>query len=69
MLAFQVRRRRLDENHQGEGYPCRGNGRGPTYRRAYDALEDEFVLMNELIRAHMRAQLSQAEIASRMGAA
>lgn len=41
----------------------------PAYRRAYDALEDEFVLMNELIRAHMRAHLSQAEIASRTGTA
>jgi ribosome-binding protein aMBF1 (putative translation factor) len=38
-----------------------------SYRDAYDALEEEFVLVNCLIRARTRAHLSQAEVASRMG--
>ncbi len=38
-----------------------------AYRDAYDELEDEFALMNELIRARMRAHLSQAEVANLMG--
>jgi ribosome-binding protein aMBF1 (putative translation factor) len=39
----------------------------PTYRKAYNALEGEFALVNALIRARTRAHLSQAEVASRMG--
>ena len=39
----------------------------PEYRAAYDALEDEFALVGALIQARTRAQLSQAEVASRMG--
>ena len=39
----------------------------PVYRKAYDALEGEFALVNALIRARTRAHLSQAEVASRMG--
>ncbi len=39
----------------------------PDYRKAYDALEGEFALVNALIRARTRAHLSQAEVASRMG--
>lgn len=37
------------------------------YRDAYNALEDEFALVDALIRARTRARLSQAEVASRMG--
>jgi DNA-binding transcriptional regulator YiaG len=37
------------------------------YRDAYNALEDEFALVDALIRARTRAHLSQAEVASRMG--
>ena len=39
----------------------------PAYRDAYDALEGEFALVGALIQARTRAQLSQAEVASRMG--
>lgn len=39
----------------------------PEYRAAYDALEDEFALIKEMIKARARSHLSQAEIASRMG--
>ena len=37
----------------------------PEYMKEYDALEEEFALANALIRA--RADLSQAELAKRMG--
>ena len=37
----------------------------PEFRAAYDALEEEFALANALIQA--RADLSQAELARRMG--
>ena len=37
------------------------------YRDAYAALDDEFALIDALIRARTHAQLSQAEVASRMG--
>ncbi len=37
----------------------------PEFRAAYDALEEEFALASALIRA--RADLSQAELARRMG--
>jgi ribosome-binding protein aMBF1 (putative translation factor) len=39
----------------------------PEYRAAYEALDEEFALINEMIRARARSRLSQAEIASRMG--
>lgn len=39
----------------------------PGYRAAYEALESEFSLVNSLIRARMRARLSQAQVAERMG--
>ncbi len=38
----------------------------PGFRRAYDALEDEFVLAAALIDARGRAGLSQEELAERM---
>jgi ribosome-binding protein aMBF1 (putative translation factor) len=38
-----------------------------AYKDAYEALDEEFALVSALINARMRAQLTQAEIASRMG--
>ncbi|MGE0280401.1 MAG: helix-turn-helix domain-containing protein [Rhizobiaceae bacterium] len=38
-----------------------------AYRAAYEALEDEFVLINSMIQARARAHLTQAEVAERMG--
>jgi len=37
------------------------------YRAAYDALEEEFALVNSMIQARARAHLTQAEVAERMG--
>jgi DNA-binding XRE family transcriptional regulator len=39
----------------------------PAYREAYEALDDEFALVNALLEARIRAHLTQAEVASRMG--
>jgi len=36
-------------------------------RKAYDALDEEFALARELIAARVRAGLTQAELAQRMG--
>ncbi len=41
--------------------------RDPAYRTAYAALEEEFSLVNSMIKARARAELSQAEVAKRMG--
>ena len=38
----------------------------PAYREAYDALEEEFSLVQALIEARVRAGLTQAELAARM---
>ena len=38
-----------------------------SYKKAYDALEDEFDLAAVLIRARQRAGLSQAQLAERIG--
>jgi len=38
----------------------------PEYQAAYDALDDEFVMVKELIKVRDRAKLTQAEIAERM---
>ena len=40
--------------------------RRPGYRRAYDALDDEFAILEELMKARSRSGLSQTEIARRM---
>jgi ribosome-binding protein aMBF1 (putative translation factor) len=37
-----------------------------AYRRAYDALEEEYALINTLIEARTRAHLSQAQLAERI---
>ena len=39
----------------------------PEVKHEYEALEAEFAIAKELIRARMRAGLSQAELAERMG--
>ena len=38
----------------------------PAYRVAYDALDEEFSLVQALIEARVRAGLTQAELATRM---
>lgn len=38
----------------------------PAFRREYEALEGEFAVATELIRARARAGLTQAEVAKRM---
>lgn len=39
----------------------------PEFRREYDALEGEFSLFDELLRARKAAGLTQEEVAQRMG--
>jgi ribosome-binding protein aMBF1 (putative translation factor) len=39
----------------------------PAYRAEYDALADEFALVEELIKARAHSGLTQEEIARRMG--
>lgn len=39
----------------------------PAYREAYDALEGEFALASALIEARSRCDLTQEELAARMG--
>lgn len=40
--------------------------RDPGYKKAYDALDDEFALAAALIDARGRARLSQADVAKKM---
>jgi ribosome-binding protein aMBF1 (putative translation factor) len=39
----------------------------PAVKAGYDAQEDEFALLDELLRARRRAGLTQSEVAARMG--
>jgi len=39
----------------------------PTFRKEYDALEEEFALFDALVSARHQAGLTQAEVAERMG--
>lgn len=39
----------------------------PEFQRAYDALEDEFAALAELLKARKDAGLTQADVAKRMG--
>ena len=39
----------------------------PAYRAAYDALEEEFALVNSVIEARKRAKLTQGQLAKKMG--
>jgi len=41
----------------------------PDFASAYAALEDEFAVLNELLRARQAAGLTQADVAERMGVA
>ena len=41
--------------------------KGPKYRKAYEALEEEFVLASAVIDARNRAGLTQQELARKMG--
>ena len=41
--------------------------KNPAFKKEYDALEDEFALINELLAARTRAKLTQAQVARRMG--
>lgn len=41
--------------------------KAPEFRAEYEKLDEEFTLARELIAARTRAQLSQAEVARRMG--
>ena len=39
----------------------------PAFQKAYDALEDEFAALAELLKARKEAGLTQADVAQRMG--
>ncbi len=39
----------------------------PGYKKAYDALQEEFLIAKALIRARKTAKLTQKEVARRMG--
>lgn len=39
----------------------------PEFRREYDALENEFALFDELLKARKNAGLTQEQVADRMG--
>ena len=41
--------------------------KNPAVNEEYDALEEEFALINELLGARAKAKLSQAQVAQRMG--
>src|SRR5213080_207528 len=41
--------------------------KNPAVRAEYDAQEEEFALLDELLQARRRAGLTQAEVAARMG--
>ena len=41
--------------------------RRPAFRAAYDALENELALFDELLKARLAANLTQADVAARMG--
>lgn len=43
--------------------------RDPAFKNAYNALDDEFEAMAELVRARHTAGLTQADVAQRMGIA
>jgi DNA-binding XRE family transcriptional regulator len=41
--------------------------KNPAFKKEYDALEEEFALIGELLKARTRAKLTQAQVAERMG--
>jgi ribosome-binding protein aMBF1 (putative translation factor) len=52
---------------RAEDIHAREMAEDPEYKAAYEALEEEFMLIRALMKARARSRLSQAEIASRMG--
>jgi predicted transcriptional regulator len=53
MRSFQAFKRKMMKN--------------PEFKKEYDALEEEFSLIGELLKARTRAKLTQAQVAQRMG--
>ena len=41
--------------------------KNPAVKKEYDALEEEFALIGELLKARTRAKMTQAQVARRMG--
>jgi DNA-binding XRE family transcriptional regulator len=41
--------------------------KNPAFKKEYDALEEEFALVRELLSARAKANLTQGEVARRMG--
>lgn len=41
--------------------------KNPSFKKEYDALEPEFALFDELLKARCRAGLTQTDVAERMG--
>jgi predicted transcriptional regulator len=41
--------------------------KNPRFKKEYDALEEEYALIRELLDARARAKLTQAQVAKRMG--
>lgn len=39
----------------------------PAFRREYEALEEEFAIARELVKARVEAKLTQAQVAEKMG--
>lgn len=50
-----------------KAYAAKEREASPSFRKAYDALEDEFSALAALLKARKEAGLTQAEIAARMG--
>ncbi|OGD98546.1 hypothetical protein A3A49_02015 [Candidatus Curtissbacteria bacterium RIFCSPLOWO2_01_FULL_38_11b] len=39
----------------------------PEFKKEYDALEDEFVLINEILSARLAKKMTQADLAKKLG--
>lgn len=50
-------------------YARKRSAADPAFKTAYQALADEFAVLDQLLRARKAAGLSQAEVAARMGIA
>jgi len=62
--------KQMSEKYKPVPHSARDNARllsNPRVKAAYDALEDEYAALEALLQARMKAGLSQAEIAKRMG--
>ena len=49
------------------GEAAKRSFRSPSFRRAYDAREEEYAIAGAFIAARTRAKLTQEEVAKRMG--